>query len=421
MANQTSDQRFIFFDNLRILFVVGVVLQHAGMSYSWSEWWPVTDDSSFIVTMFIGLFDGFLMPSLFFIAGYFAIPSIHKRSIASFIKGKLKRLGIPWLICTLFIGPVLPLIFHYTRNGYCLTTSYLKIWLSLFSNAFQFDVGIMPSMNQIMENDLFYQRYMWFISLLITFFLLFALVFRLQPGWFNLVDTPPLKKPGIPSTLKMIFSIALITFAGSTLLIMIMFMTTTGVSDPESWFTFGNIIQFRVSRIFLHTVYFVTGILAFKYKWVQNGRFPGHRPTLKIMFILSFIAYYTAMLMMRSASGDMEKLLGLAFWLFLNFFTISALGLSSSLAYRYLNQSTPLNKKLAASSFNLYLVHYLLVLFFQLLLVQIIWLPVLLKYFLVSAGSVCCGYTVSHFLIKPRPKLSVVATILIFVTMIVFI
>ena len=286
MANQTSDQRFVFFDNLRFLFVVGVVLQHAGMAYSWSDWWPVTDNSSIIVAVLVGLFDGFLMPSLFFISGYFAIPSIYKRSIASFIKGKFKRLGIPWLICTLFIGPVLPLIFHYTRNGYILTTSYLKTWLSVFSNAFQFDVGIMPPMTQVMANDLFYQRYMWFISLLITFFLLFALVFRLKPSWFSLVDTPPVKDPGISSTLKLIFSIALITFIGSALLIMTMFMTTSGVSHPESWFTFGNIIQFRVSRIFLHAVYFVTGILAFKYKWVQNGRFPGHRPTLTIMLIL---------------------------------------------------------------------------------------------------------------------------------------
>ncbi len=426
MAQQTasfsgSSQRFVFFDNLRFIFVVGVVLQHAGMAYSWSDWWPVTDGSSILAAGLVGFFDGFLMPSLFFIAGYFAIPSIRKKSISAFIKGKFKRLGIPWLVCTLFIGPVLPLIYHYTRSGLRLTTGYLETWISLMGNALQLDIGILPPMKHLMQNDLFYQRYMWFISLLIVFFLVFALVYRLRPEWFNIVAPQLAGQTGIGSTLKLFFMIGMVTFVGSTILIGFMFMTVSGVSNPESWFTLGNLVQFRVSRIFLHAAYFIIGILAFKRGWVQSGRFPGHQATWTISFILSFFAYYASMFLIKSVSGDHEKLLGMVFWLFLNFFTISALGLSSSLAYKYWNRQTPLNRNLTANSYNLYLAHYIFVLGFQLLLVQFFQIPVIFKYVLVSAGAVYCGYLVSRFLIKPHPWLTIAAATIGFTGMITFI
>ena len=56
--------RVIFFDNLRYLFVFGVVLQHASMAYLYSSRWPVADEPSLLVSVFTGFFDGFLMPSL---------------------------------------------------------------------------------------------------------------------------------------------------------------------------------------------------------------------------------------------------------------------------------------------------------------------------------------------------------------------
>jgi hypothetical protein len=220
------------------------------------------------------------MPSLFFISGYFAIPSIRKRTILQFINGKLRRLGIPWLLCTLFIGPILPLVYHYTRSGLILSDSYWHTWLTVMNNATSFSFGILPSMEQVMQNDLFYQRYMWFIGLLIAFFLMFSFIYSLKKSWFEPMDRPiKTAMPSILSTVKMMLTIGIITFLGSTLIIGIMFAFSAGVSDPESWFTLGNFVQFRVSRIFLHVAYFVLGILTFKKKWIERGKFPGHSNT----------------------------------------------------------------------------------------------------------------------------------------------
>ena len=415
--------RATFFDNLRYLFVFGVVLQHASMAYNYSNWWPVADESSMVVGVFTGFFDGFLMPSLFFISGYFAIPSIRKRTISQFIHGKLRRLGIPWLVCTLFIGPILPLVYHYTRNGLILSVSYWRTWLAIMNNAISFDFRVLPQMEQVMQNDLFYQRYMWFIGLLIAFFLIFSFIYSLKTSWFEPMERPyKTVMPSILSTVKMILSIGFITFLGSTLIIGIMFTFSSGVSDPESWFTVGNFFQFRVSRIFLHVAYFVLGILTFKRKWIERGKFPGHNKTWFIAFAVALFAYFFSYFLMISAgTSEMEKLFGLLFWFCMNYFTIAAIGLSLSLGVRYWKRQTSFNKILATNSYNLYLSHYIFVIGFQLLLVTLPEIPVLLKFGLVSILSICCGCIVSQYLIKPYPKITIALVAGMFISMVLLI
>ncbi len=415
--------RVIFFDNLRYLFVFGVVLQHASMAYLYSSWWPVADEPSIFVGFFTGFFDGFLMPSLFFISGYFAIPSIRKKTISQFIRGKLRRLGIPWLVCTLFIGPIVPLVYHYTRNGLILSSSYGRSWLAVMNNAIGFDLGILPPMRQVLQNDLFYQRYMWFVGLLVAFFLIFSFIYAFKKSWFE-STVPALKavRPSVLSTMKMILSIGIITFFGSTLLIGAMFAFSSGVSNPESWFTLGNMVQFRVSRIFLHVAYFVLGVLTFKWKWIERGKFPGHNKTWLIAFILVLVAYYYAYFLMLSAgTSEMEKLFGLVYWFCLNYFTITALGISVSLGIRYWDRQTPFNKILTTNSYNLYLSHYIFVIGFQLLLFTLPEIPALLKFGLVSILSICCGCIVSQYLIKPYPKITIALVTVLFISMVLLI
>jgi glucan biosynthesis protein C len=417
-----KELRLNFFDNLRTLFVFGVVFQHAGMAYIWSDWWPVTDSSSIIVACFVALFDGFLMPSLFYIAGFFAIPSIRGKSISQFLLVKFKRLLVPWLVCILFVCPLLPLIYHYTRDGFTLISSYSNIWLKLMGNAARFDVGIMQPMDQIMQNDLFYQRYMWFIGLLAAFFVIFSLAYRIKKEWFLPAEQSFIPiRPIALSTLKIALGVGGITFLGSTCLIGLMFALCPDVSNPESWFTFGNIIQFRVSRIFLHATYFILGILTYKKNWFKKGWLPGHQATWIILFLFVTIGFYVSLFLLRMASGDIEKLYGMIHWFFLNFFTVSALGLCISTACKYWNRPTHLNRALAANSYYLYLSHYVFVFFFQLLFIQFTQVPVILKYTVVSVLALTSASLFSRYLIKPYPKLTIASVGVIFLLMVSFI
>ena len=176
-----TENRVIFLDNLRYLFVIFVILEHSSNAYKKLMWWPVADKDTSIIAGWLSAFsDAFAMPLLFYIAGYFAIPTIKKKSTSSFLKGKLRRLGIPWLLCILTICPVLPLIYHFTRNGLSLSMSYWDLWIILLKNAAELNVGLIVSMNELMMNNQFYQRYMWFLSLLLLFFFVFSLMYSFK-------------------------------------------------------------------------------------------------------------------------------------------------------------------------------------------------------------------------------------------------
>jgi len=414
--------RVVFFDNLRYFFVIGVIFQHSTMAYFGSSWWPVRDQSNVIAggisSMICGMMDGFLMPSLFFIAGYFAIPSMQKRSIFAFIKGKLQRLGIPWLICILFVCPLLPFVFHLTRNGLELSTSYWESWKTIMEAAIGLDVAVLPSMAEIMQNDLFYQRYMWFVSLLIAFFLIFSLVYGIKKDWLRITESTPSITPSVKSTLILIFAFGVITFLGSMVLIQIMFFFTEGVTDADSWFTLGNIIQFRVGRIFMHASYFIFGILVYKWRWVERGLFPGHLKTLAITFVIAFLGYMPIAGLMQFGPDHLKDIFAIVYRVFLNLYTISALGLTSALVYKYLNQPTRLNRTLATNSYNIYLAHYPLVLGLQFLFFLMPDIPAVLKFFAVGVGATIGAYIIGEFLIRRFPRLTVLGIVGGFIWMI---
>ncbi len=415
--------RVIFFDNLRLFFVICVVLQHAGNAYIGLDWWPVNNGTSVIVQSLIALFDAFLMPSLFYVAGYFAVPSIEKKQVLAFITGKFRRLGIPWLVLLMTVCPILPFIYHYTRDGLLVTTSYWETWLEVMKNALQFNVGIMPNMLEVMEDNLFYQRYMWFLGLLLLFFVLFGFIYKFKRNWFDIIDFQgESSSVSIFSTVKTLLLVGLITCLGSVILIMLTMMVfAPGSGNPEVWFTLGNIIQFRLSRIFLHVFYFSFGILTYKRQWIQRGKFPGHLKTWLVTLVVLLPAFWTILHLMLSGIDGYQKVLGLVYWIILNFMTITMLGFCLSLAVKYLNRPTSMGKKLAANSYNMYLAHYIFVLTFQLLLLTTLELPALIKYLIVSVLSAFSSYLTCLYLIQPFPRATVSLLFGLFVAMALFI
>jgi len=116
---QSSSNRLIFFDNLRYLMILLVLIFHSGASYgSIVAFWPYHDPNpSEFVDIVMMLLDVFIMNILFFIAGYFTLPSLQNKGGGSFLKAKLKRLGIPWLVVTILVLPILDYIHYYTQSA----------------------------------------------------------------------------------------------------------------------------------------------------------------------------------------------------------------------------------------------------------------------------------------------------------------
>ena len=403
--NRNND-RVVFFDNLRLFLVVCVVFQHVANAYNGLDWWPVAEAGAGLgVDWLAAVLDAFTMPLLFYVAGYFAVPTMEKRGFLSFVKGKLKRLGLPWLIILLTICPILPLVYHYTRDGMTLSASYWEVWLDLFRNALRFEVGLINSTNELMITNGFYQRYMWFLSVLIPFFLIFAVIYGLKRSWFARSALPIRPEPRSGgSTLKLLLGVGALTSVLSMGTVLIMFALTSGMTNPEPLVTLGNVIQFRLARMPLFIIYFGLGIATYKYRWVERGRFPGHLGTWLAAFIGLLIPFLAAHYQMRHGPENLEELFGGLYFLVLNFLTMVSLGLFASLAARYFNRPTPLNRNLTANSYNLYLTHYPFVIGFQLLLAAFPGTSSLAKFGLVAALSLACAYLASEFLLRRHPK-----------------
>ncbi len=164
--------RINFLDNIRTLIVILVIIFHSAIAYSvFDSWWYIHDkNTNIIFDIFITALDIFMMPTLFFISGYFAIPSIDSISIKEFLKKKFIRLGLPWVVCIIFYIPLLDLITNYNKSiiNNISPSRFDTIFITHIKNIAFFNIG------PVISN----QEHLWFISLLLFFFLFFALYYK---------------------------------------------------------------------------------------------------------------------------------------------------------------------------------------------------------------------------------------------------
>ena len=108
-------------DNRRTIIIFLVVLYHVGGVYEsaglWGWFWIVDDPATMTWVGVVGImFDLFVMPTMFFIAGYLTPPSLDKKTGWGFVKGKIKRLLLPWVIAVFTLLPIYKFIFLYSRG-----------------------------------------------------------------------------------------------------------------------------------------------------------------------------------------------------------------------------------------------------------------------------------------------------------------
>jgi glucan biosynthesis protein C len=412
--NAPSTGRLIFFDNLRYLFVLFVVVEHSAHTWDGLDWWAVAEPGISLLAAWLAAFsDVFAMPLLFYIAGYFALPNLQKKGLAGFVVGKLKRLGIPWLICILVVTPIFLLIYHYTRGGMSLSQSYLAIWLEEMHKALQFNSGFILFTNQ------FSQHYMWFLSLLMLFFFLFALFSLFARNWLDGAHKKWEPRPATATSAFLQFAgIGLVTAVLSSAGVMLN-MHLTG--EPEPWFIVGNLIQFRPSRLVFYLIYFGLGVATYRNKWLERGWFPGGSKIWVAAFAVLLPAFSAAFYLFRFGTPEMEVIYAPVYYIMLNFLCAACLGLSVSLGHKYWNRPRALDRSLAANSYNIYLSHYVFVICAQLVLLPLGAIPLTVKFIIAALCSGLLAYASSRWFITPRPRLAVLATFGLWAVMVLFV
>ena len=108
----STNKRVLFFDQIRALMIALVIAIHVVPLAFTSGWIGVRVPTTGPPDAFFGIAGGFFayfcntffMCMLFLISGYFVPRSVHKKGIARYLKDRLLRIGVPFLVGLLFIN-----------------------------------------------------------------------------------------------------------------------------------------------------------------------------------------------------------------------------------------------------------------------------------------------------------------------------
>jgi hypothetical protein len=393
----------LFFDRVRNLAMLSVVLYHAAGAYSTvAPYWPVHEESSIVADGIRELFDVFMMPVFFFLAGYFTLPSLHRQGTLRFLTGKFRRLGVPWLLALFFI---IPMSLHFTRVKAIpdlVHPPFCQSWMKYLAGLGTFRIGLLSM-------DKTNQMHFWFLSLLLTFFLVFIFFYVVRGKLLTSSNSPTVREP---ASKKSIFKILLLTALTASAGY---FAVTLRIPDM-SWVTVDLLWQFQPGGLVLYIACFALGVSAYSRQWFAGDRFPGRLPILVPFGLILTAGFFFVGRDVFTHPLDSNLLpfgLLLAFSVVRTFLCLVFLVVFIAYARAYWNRPSVFHQKLAANSYNIYLVHLFFVVPFQNMLM--IWPggPPVAKAAIVFLLVLPISYGISR-LIKRFPQLFVAALLLLF-------
>ncbi len=221
--------RLYFLDHLRAVVILLVVLLHASMTYMAfpPEWWYVIEpENSFLLTLLVLVLDVPNMQILFFIAGFFAYASLEKAGPGPFMRQKVLRIGLPWVVGVVLLAPLVTYLIPVTRG---MDVSFLDFWTGMFWGPF------------------YQQSVYWFLGVLL---LLFALLTAFYLGEPKLRNLP---RESFPPDAEL--------FVKFWALTTLWFFVVTLVLPADTWSNALKAIVYQPARLLLYGSYFALGIV----------------------------------------------------------------------------------------------------------------------------------------------------------------
>lgn len=359
--NLTQGNRIHWMDNLRTIIILFVVLYHAGGVYEsaglWQAFWIVDDPDTIAWVGVVGIiFDIMVMPIMFFISGYLTPASMRNRTGWDFLKGKFKRLMIPWLIAVLTLIPLYKAIFLYSRG------LPQEGWSSYFH---------FTSPNS--------QNWLWFLPVLFSFDILYLLFSKADIKFSNL----SLKR----------------AILGGSILGIIYSFGIGGMLGFRSW-TLTPLIDFENERLLLYFMAFLLGSLCYQRKVFAQK--PGSKNLYTIASSVAWLPvtghifarlwpFFTS----NPAEFPITPLYRLVWWLtFYLSLLVMAYVMTESFR-RYLDRTGRIWSELNRNSYGVYIIHVILIGVFGTLLLNT-GLPALVKYLSVFVLT----YTASNLIVS---------------------
>ncbi|MBM4464442.1 MAG: hypothetical protein FJ014_02545 [Chloroflexi bacterium] len=363
-----GSNRLYFLDNLRAATIWLVIVLHASITYMAypPQWWYVLDKHSDLTfTQLVLLIDVPIMPILFFVAGYFAYPSLRKRGTHQFLKEKAIRVGAPWVLGALLLAPPTTYIGYWSLGT---SKSLWEFWAVDFWSPFVFQ-----------------QSVYWFLGMLMLLFALLCWIYEISPR-MRALEQGPSSRPWLALA---VFSVIV---TGSFLWV--------NLAYPIDAWTHGYLLVFQPVRVPLYLGYFCLGVYAHLRAWFTPGGYCPRVWTWGVVAVLAGLGYLTCRL--GSEPGPLVFVAtGVAF----NIFCLTALMTALALFRTWVNGAGRFWRSQAVNSYGIYYVHPLILYPLAYLLVSVE-LPLGVKAALAVVSTVLLAWGISAAILKRAPLLS---------------
>jgi surface polysaccharide O-acyltransferase-like enzyme len=344
-------KRIHWMDNLRTIIIFLVVIYHVGGVYEaaglWGWFWIVDDPATITWAGIVGIaFDVMVIPTLLFISGYLTPPSLKRKSDWEFVKGKFKRLIIPWAIAVVTLIPLYKVIFLFSRG------LPQERWTTYFH---------ITNPNS--------QNWLWFLPLLFAFNMLYLLLSKLKIK----LD-------------KLSLGVAV---AGTFVLSVIFSLVTGGLMGFRSW-TLTPVIDFENERLLAHFLIYLIGIMCY-----HRNIFAEKPKKMALYTIANSVAWIPVTVhifarlypFMFPDSYAVTPVYRLVWFASFHLSTLVMVYVMVESFWRYLDRTGKLWGAMKKNSFGVYIIHVIVIGIFGTVLLNIN-LPAVAKYLILSVSTI---------------------------------
>jgi len=220
-----SGRRDAAFDRARSFVIVLVLIHHSVIPYTY---YGHTDRQSFLGFDAVVTFnDSFMMVAMFLLSGLFTWPSLQRKGIAAFLRGRWLRLGLPFAIGAVTLMPIAYYAVELRNSGegfgaYLVKTVTVGPWES---------------------------GPIWFLAVLLAFDMLAVVVYRAAPGIVEAIGRLSIASCHRPAY-------AFWALLAASVVVYVPLDLYFGIGR---WFTLGP-LAIQADRILLYALYFFVGV-----------------------------------------------------------------------------------------------------------------------------------------------------------------
>ncbi|MBB6245925.1 acyltransferase family protein [Rhodanobacter sp. A1T4] len=382
---QPASQRNISLGYLRAFLTLLVVLHHSLLAYMqfgpqrqpamdasllWTAF-PIVDSQHWSgADLVVGFNDTFFMSLMFLISGVFVWPSLQRKGGRAFVRDRLLRLGLPFLVAAMLLAPL----------------AFFPTWLASPTHAGSFwqqwlGLGVWPAGPA------------WFLWVLLAFGMIAALMSLVMPTWGTVLGNIATRLGERP---VLFFMLLLLISA-------VVYLPMAAVFGSSRWVKFGPFFV-QISRLPHYLVYFLVGVAIGAHGasgglLTIDGRLARRWPLWVlltiVMFAMSVLAAITIVgtLAHGGPSVGLVAISNLTYVLTCASASLALLALFTRFARRARKTMDSLN----ANAYGIYLLHYIGVIWMQYALLQT-HLPTIAKIVLVWAGAVGLSWGITAML-----------------------